>query len=245
MANKREQHAVLEMGRSLGIYDLMHGTIDNETGLFVASEAGPLRYELERTASAFIAMLYAEAERRKEKAQQELPSEGKLKAEGPNLFAYIKGKWVQVGMKDDERLDALTARIEKLERLVSLVEWLNKERIQPLERAFDEHLQKERERENGKPLVSEDIINRQIDRINRFTNTMTGDDFYFCFDPKASPKGIPFSVALEYARNGRVIRRGESASTYSRHRIHGAEMNIGALDDEDMLANDWQVIPEP
>lgn len=84
-----------------------------------------------------------------------------------------------------------------------------------------------------------------VDRINRFTNTMTGDDFYFCFDPKASPKGIPFSVALEYARNGRVIHRGESASTYSRHRIHGAEMNIGALDDEDMLANDWQVIPEP
>lgn len=121
----------------------------------------------------------------------------------------------EIWQDHEKQLTSLAARIEKLER------------------------------ENGKPLVSEDIINSQVDRINRFTNTMTGDDFYFCFDPKASPKGIPFSVALEYARNGRVIHRGESASTYSRHRIHGAEMNIGALDDEDMLANDWQVIPEP
>lgn len=71
------------------------------------------------------------------------------------------------------------------------------------------------------------------------------------FDPKASHKGIPFSVALEYMKAGRRVRRGsrsiwmcdgvmigDGMFAYSRMGITGAT----GVDKNDIIANDWEVV---
>lgn len=152
--NKQEQHAILEIGRSLGLYDLLHGTVDNDTALFVSYERGPLGTEL--LPAAFLASLYHESERRKERL-----------AEGDRIYA--KGK-PEIWQDHEKQLAALGARIEKLEawnleqmftehadgfvavdaRLGPLVNVISKplmKRIEALEPAFDEHLRKQHEQE--------------------------------------------------------------------------------------------------
>lgn len=83
--------------------------------------------------------------------------------------------------------------------------------------------------------------------------------FILKIDPKASPKDIPFSVALEYLKIGREIARPHWR-TPARRRVQphgiggvgglyvitGASCNMGPFhpDAAEMVSTDWQVLPE-
>lgn len=82
-------------------------------------------------------------------------------------------------------------------------------------------------------------------------------DYNFAFDTSASPSGIPFSVALEYLKAGRVVRRsswplnsisifgGGFAFTSYAGNDRGASSAAYRPDSRDLLATDWMVVPEP
>ena len=71
----------------------------------------------------------------------------------------------------------------------------------------------------------------------------TNGDYAIFFDPKASPTGIPFEVALAYKKAGRMICRAgrEKWDTKQYDRYRDIK---GSFPEDDLLANDWMVIPE-
>lgn len=85
--------------------------------------------------------------------------------------------------------------------------------------------------------------------------TPTSDAWYVLIDPCASPKGIPFSVAIEYVKAGRKVRRPSWPPPDTLH-LDGGLFNQSGLDklfgmgkvDVEFnvhLANDWEVVAEP
>jgi hypothetical protein len=74
-----------------------------------------------------------------------------------------------------------------------------------------------------------------------------------CIMPKGNPKGIPFSVALEYMRAGREVRRPHWFNA-ARWRIinscirqiywDGLDNGIAPVHHDSLLATDWEVVPE-
>ncbi len=82
----------------------------------------------------------------------------------------------------------------------------------------------------------------------------TNGDYAIFFDPKASPKNIPFSVALEYAKHGRRIRRAGwvnadyieiPAKGNGTHFAHSRDYRLHHIDSYEMIHGyDWEVIPE-
>lgn len=132
-------------------------------------------------------------------------------------------------------------------------------RLTKLEQALNDHMVKEREKElagaraqkfwrelGGNPLISQDEVNAQIDRIFSIKSVSKGDDHVLGINPKASPKDIPFSVALEYAKMGRYIKRDiwegflvQKDGAFFTQR--GAPYNISS---DCIMENDWMVLPE-
>ena len=89
----------------------------------------------------------------------------------------------------------------------------------------------------------------------QYVNMTDHVDFVIQFDPKASPKNIPFSVALEYLKAGREVRRaqwrdGAFRYDYANKWITGspllmvADTDMIAIPVRDIIATDWEVIPE-
>lgn len=71
-------------------------------------------------------------------------------------------------------------------------------------------------------------------------------------DPKASPSGIPFSVALEYLKAGRKVRRPGMGNGYI-HQVLGSygahwgtEKPFCAIQviEAGLMTSDWMVLPE-
>lgn len=67
-----------------------------------------------------------------------------------------------------------------------------------------------------------------------------GNGYLVSIDPKASPKNIPFEVALMYMKAGRIAKR--AAWNGSIAAIDGYP--DGTLKLKDILATDWEVVPE-
>ena len=68
-------------------------------------------------------------------------------------------------------------------------------------------------------------------------------------DPEACPKGIPFSVALEYMKAGRKARRASwftliGACILDNDIRFDGGIGLPSLWKGDLLATDWEVIPE-
>jgi hypothetical protein len=76
--------------------------------------------------------------------------------------------------------------------------------------------------------------------------------YSIAIDPKASPSGIPFSVALEYLKAGRRIRSAGAKADYFRmdasgvyyHNDSGVFREVDDISMQGLLANDWMVLPE-
>jgi hypothetical protein len=139
----------------------------------------------------------------------------------------------------------------------TLLEYRNssEQRIEGLEKALDEHLMQEMARRTGTGVSAPPQVGA------------TNGDYAIFFDPKASPKNIPFSVALEFMKAGRRISRRASGwnmsattmamvdfvfmegSEVRRHNERSASFPTNRTGPwfplpEDMLATDWLVIPE-
>ena len=172
-----------------------------------------------------------------------------------------RDKWHFLRDKEEQRLT-------KLEQ--ALNDHMVKERcLSIVDQAIYDNMVKEREKSEkedkfmndvaNKPVLSPDAINAQIDRICRVKSVSSSDDHDLRIDPNASPKDIPFSVALEYLKLGREIARPHWC-TPARRRVQphgiggvgGLRVITGASYDEgpfhpdtaEMVANDWLVIPE-
>ncbi len=124
-----------------------------------------------------------------------------------------------------DRLKVLGGRIKNLEER------------QPIDMRECENAKRD---EDGSPIIDPKTIKDQLARVNRFSSVRRGDDYDMRFDPAASPKNIPFSVALEYAKRGRLIKR--TAWTNSVVATDGSPH--GSLMLGDILASDWEVIQE-
>lgn len=185
------------------------------------------------------------------------------------LVPYLKADNGGVLVLYDDHLAALEAvkgtspqdheaRIKALERMMTEktlildhafeVSKELRKRIEGLEKALNEHMVKERECKVD-----------QRDYISRL-GVIQDAGYSVIIDPKASPKGIPFEVALAYLKAGREIRRPHW-NTPSRRRVQpqgisgrgglyvitGASYNEGEFkpDTNEMMATDWEVvIPE-
>lgn len=74
-----------------------------------------------------------------------------------------------------------------------------------------------------------------------------GVEYYKLVDPKASPKNIPFEVALMYVRKGRKVRMmheswNESHGREPHWHIGNIDARIGSI--STCLEENWEVIPE-
>lgn len=128
---------------------------------------------------------------------------------------------------------------------------LLRERIEKMEKALSQEMAKVRE--------MDDILAGVVKRVGYVSEAeVPGQGFYgIAIDPKASPSGIPFSVALEYLKAGRVVRRsswplnsisifgGGFAFTSYAGNDRGASSAAYRPGSRDLLATDWMVVPEP
>lgn len=149
------------------------------------------------------------------------------------------------------------ARIKALEKLSSMVEYHNRQvdrldshmieaetRLMGLEQALNEHMVKEREKTKT---ASDEGMTEAF-----------GVGWNTIIDPKASPAGIPFEVALAYVKAGREVRRAKWQPNTLRVEprgpggvgglcmVYGASLVQGDFIPNlaDLLANDWMVLPE-
>jgi hypothetical protein len=189
--------------------------------------------------------------------------EGDTKKEGAKLYAFIGGRWVDTTPRNDheKRIDAL----EKwtLEQMGLYVDpdgdkkgfWIfdkrfsvmldgwnekNLRRIEGLEKALNEHMVKEPEKAEVGVVATADIPLENFKR-KFLPDGFQSSDYNFAFDASASPTGIPFEVALAYAKTGRNVTRAAWGDTKIL-RVEGHP--LGSLMIEDVMANDWMVIPE-
>ena len=156
-----------------------------------------------------------------------------------------------------------------------------RKRLENLEKAFDLHLQEHRKKEFNKhypskigevyvsafesqlktkevntPLVDPDAIQQQVGRMIRMNVTNTGPSHHLAIDPKASPTGIPFEIALAYLKAGRKVRRdkwdpctrieprGPGAAGGLRMIVGDTDTGEVLIQQANLLATDWMVLPE-
>ena len=117
------------------------------------------------------------------------------------------------------------------------------QRLEKLERIVSEEMGKRRDAKAADYLIN---------HVPPGTwNKVRGPSFTIKFDPKASPKNLPFSVALEYAKAGRKIKRThwcDGAYAWIEGNVLTMKYGmgqVGPLTDymADTLKNDWCVIP--
>jgi hypothetical protein len=140
------------------------------------------------------------------------------------------------------------------------------ERIEKLEKALSEEMARTREMDV--------ILAGMVKRVGYVSEAPTppvyanwvGDikashdeSWHIHTDPKASPSGVPFSVALEYLKAGRKIRwskwaiQGMRVESRGHGSVGGMDVITGASQFicpfqpscEQMTSNDWTVLPEP
>jgi hypothetical protein len=155
-------------------------------------------------------------------------------------------------------------RVEPLERLV----WGLVTRIENLEKALNDHMVKERTAVYGPDEGA--LVARMQERSRELTehrNRMRaaaeqgcgytppaspserlkavhkGPDYFTSFDPKASPKDIPFEVALMFAKAGRDIRNDIVGARLTK-KPWGTEMYPAVWTIASILSENWFVIPE-
>ncbi len=176
----RERDAVLELGGSLGLYeDLMHGTLDDGVPLFVSFKEGPTHKELEVSTPDFVAAMFAEAERRRgmledgdriyAKGKPEIwqDHEQRIKAL-EKLSSLVEYHNRQVDRLDSHMMEAEQRLSTSGDVINSLLEYRNSDnrRLEGLEKALDEHLQKERKVE----LSDLDLLGIIIERKRALLN---------------------------------------------------------------------------
>ncbi len=198
-----------------------------------------------------------------------------------NVAHIVNGNWVfEKGTSDAVMaiVQPLTDRITKLEndrasirypgslrdRITNLEDTIQSHKL-GLEQHFDRLGKLEEFEENvrcgrvpvRKPLLERPdriTIQNKIDDDKKVVST-SGLDWAIVIDPAASPKNTPFSVALEYLKAGREVRRarwrdGALKYDYANKWITGspllmvADTNMIAIPVRDILATDWEVIPE-
>jgi len=122
-------------------------------------------------------------------------------------------------------------------------------RLSKLEAAFNEHLVKERE--NKSRIKRHRLFLRNDPLIMKEGMKLSGWDMVI--DTKASPKDIPFEVALAYLKAGRKVTQAhwddDTYLTVEHGCIIVSTVRCRAFDSPDdamkaILANDWLVLPE-
>jgi hypothetical protein len=175
------------------------------------------------------------------------PVEGDTKEACSRLFSCIGGRWVDTTPSADheDRIKALERSRFLLDGCIEICK-KHEQRIEGLEKALNEHMVKEREWS-----LRSETITDCMDRSKKDWMTMR-------WDPKASPAGIPFEVALAYMKSGREVRRAKWQPDTLRVEprgpggvgglcmVYAASLVMGDFIPTlaDMLANDWMVIPE-
>ena len=136
-------------------------------------------------------------------------------------------------------------------------------RTERLEAAFNEHLVKERENKPDQATkIDFDEIAEALKRGDRLflrndppimKEVMKLRGWDMAIDPKASPKDIPFEVALAYLKAGRKVTQAhwddDTYLTVEHGCIIVSTVRCRAFDSPDdamkaILANDWLVLPE-
>lgn len=172
----------------------------------------------------------------------------------------------------DESRDRMGKHAERLEKRIQLIEHFIDgssmtcakmcERLEKLEKALSEEMAKARERTipwiNADDLPSTTPCSPDPGVAHVAPSTMWNNIGYnIALDPKDSPSGIPFSVALEYLKAGREVRRKGWAPSTRRVQPHGpggvggmqvisgASVYVSDFQPalSDMLATDWEVVP--
>ncbi len=165
--------------------------------------------------------------------------------------------------KHAERLEERIQRIEQFIDGSSMSCAQMSQRLEKTEKALSEEMAKARE--------VDDILVGVVKKVGYVSEAPPDDHIErWCigapsnpvvrwqFDPKASPTGIPFSVALEYLKTGREVRRKGWALTTRRiqpngpggvgglYVITGASWCVSGFQPalSDMLATDWEVVPQ-
>lgn len=107
--------------------------------------------------------------------------------------------------------------------------------------------------ESSKPLIDPDTITKQAKRIVRLSSRTSAADYTLTIDPDASPSGVPFEVALMYAKQGRKVRRAAwvSEPDVYVYYLHGFFVRV---DNEKSVplpcfhdyanATDWIILPK-
>jgi len=176
-----------------------------------------------------------------------------------------------VGTGDESR-DRMGKHAERLEKRIQRIEQFidgssmscaqMSERLEKLEDVVSKEMAKVRERTipwiNADDLPSTTPCSPDPGVAHVAPSTMWNNIGYnIALDPKASPTGIPFSVALEYLKAGREVRRKSWSITTHRIQPHGpggvggmyviagASVYVGDFQPalSDMLATDWEVVP--
>ena len=133
-----------------------------------------------------------------------------------------------------EVVHTLAQDFAALENTVSILAEENdglRQRLEKLEKALSEHMAEVREN----PTFTH----------APFPNTMhisfhEHSPYLASFNKNASPKDIPFSVSLEYAKMGRLVKRSGWMNTVLAIDGH----RDGVVKIADLLANDWMVLPK-
>ena len=150
------------------------------------------------------------------------------------------------------RLENLAdSEMESRSRLGKHVERMN-DRLTKLEEALNRFMVETREEEKHPPTsgtpLAEPVHVAGNSRWEVKSGTNDGGIAFINIDPKASLSGIPFSVALEYLKAGRKVRRPCFAPWWcwviSAGDITSLEGVTIHPQSKEVLATDWMVVPE-
>ena len=264
-SNLTEWNCVVDLARALG-FKIMGGNYQHHPCIQFAldrpMELIPLTMpgRILLSVPDFISGLYFMAEKRKASPPPE-PQAGGIRGEEREMYVFTEGKWVSI-----------LHRITKLEERAMTNEGLNHLRAQVdalrgtvsnLETALNEHLVAYREHYHvmgGAPITAagagDQVTNdEQVRYVSRLR--MCYEDSEVSIRKEASPKNIPFEVALVYLKAGRKVRRAgwEQISSISYGMNGRFYFNPVPSSDssriwfeasgEELGATDWQVVPEP
>lgn len=166
--------------------------------------------------------------------------EGRIKALERSRF--LLDGCIEICKKHEERLKELEQLMTEKTSIIDHafeVDKMLKKRIEGLEKALNEHMVKEREKTKT---ASDEGMTEAF-----------GVGWNIIIDPKASPTGIPFEVALAYAKAGRKIRRAPWRKAWVEMDGTGMWFHNGfsvpsclpfSLPYDTFDAVDWEVIPE-
>jgi len=244
--NEQEWKAILDLAGVLGVYAEPHDALydnypcvwSNGSGRVSQCRNEPCHKTCLVSVPDFLAGMYATA-----KETNIAPAEAE--ADLRRRLKFMEDTIASLDASPDELVGVRQLRLQRSSLGITDINT----RLSKLEAAFNEHLVKERE--NKSRIKRHRLFLRNDPLIMKEVMKLSGWDMVI--DTKASPKDIPFEVALAYLKAGRKVTQAhwddDTYLTVEHGCIIVSTVRCRAFDSPDdamkaILANDWLVLPE-